>query len=206
MKKLLILDPGHGINTPGKRGPVWFNNTQAIEWSLNRELVNKIKNKIESDCTLNSNIEVVVTNPGDIEIPLPKRSKFVNDLITSKNLKSSDCLLISIHFNAAQSRFATGWEAWISKSASQRSKNFVNILYDKAEQGLNKDLSIRNYSPNQKYWTANFWIVTKTICPAVLSENGFMTNYADTQFIISESGQNKLADIHVKAIRDYFLL
>jgi len=27
-KTLVILDNGHGIDTPGKRSPIWSNNTQ----------------------------------------------------------------------------------------------------------------------------------------------------------------------------------
>ena len=38
-KTLVILDNGHGIDTPGKRSPIWEGNTQLVE-VLFPELVN----------------------------------------------------------------------------------------------------------------------------------------------------------------------
>ena len=36
-KTLVILDNGHGIDTPGKRSPIWEGNTQLFEWDFNRK-------------------------------------------------------------------------------------------------------------------------------------------------------------------------
>ena len=41
-KTLVILDAGHGIDTPGKRSPVWSNGTQLFEWKFNRDIVDSI--------------------------------------------------------------------------------------------------------------------------------------------------------------------
>jgi N-acetylmuramoyl-L-alanine amidase len=57
--------------------------------------------------------------------------------------------------------------------------------------------------PNQKYWTANFAMVKNTNCPAVLTENLFMDNKEDVEFLLSEAGRKKIVNLHVKGIVDY---
>ena len=44
-KHLWILDAGHGINTKGKRSPVWKDGSQLLEWEFNRAIVNRIAEK-----------------------------------------------------------------------------------------------------------------------------------------------------------------
>jgi N-acetylmuramoyl-L-alanine amidase len=33
---LVLIDEGHGNNTPDKRSPIWENGTQLFEWEFNR--------------------------------------------------------------------------------------------------------------------------------------------------------------------------
>ena len=33
---LIIIDEGHGRDTPGKRSPLWSDGTQLYEWEFNR--------------------------------------------------------------------------------------------------------------------------------------------------------------------------
>ena len=46
MKKTIILDNGHGIETPGKRSPIWKDGTQLFEWEFNRDVVRHIASKL----------------------------------------------------------------------------------------------------------------------------------------------------------------
>jgi N-acetylmuramoyl-L-alanine amidase len=48
---------------------------------------------------------------------------------------------------------------------------------------------------------ANFYILRKTACPAVLTENFFMDTERDCHFIMSEAGRQAVADMHVSAIK-----
>lgn len=41
-KTFVILDNGHGIDTPGKRSPVWSDGTQLFEYEFTRDIVGKI--------------------------------------------------------------------------------------------------------------------------------------------------------------------
>ena len=42
-----------------------------------------------------------------------------------------------------------------------------------------------------------------TSCPAVLTENLFMDNHTDCNFLLSKEGQQSLVDLHVDGITAY---
>ncbi len=46
-KTFVILDNGHGIDTPGKRSPVWGDKLQLLEYEFNRDIVGKISNLLK---------------------------------------------------------------------------------------------------------------------------------------------------------------
>ena len=43
---MVILDPGHGFDTPGKRSPVWSDGTQLLEWEFSRDVVRRIERRL----------------------------------------------------------------------------------------------------------------------------------------------------------------
>lgn len=96
---LIILDNGHGWNTPGKRSPVWNDGTQLYEWKFNRSLVREIKLRLDQ-----LGIPCIILVPEDDDISLGERVRRVNRIYSDH----SDAVLISIHGNAGG---GTGWEA-----------------------------------------------------------------------------------------------
>ena len=49
----------------------------------------------------------------------------------------------------------------------------------------------------------DFYLLRHTSCPAVLTENLFMDNHADCDFLISPEGQQSLIDLHVDGINSF---
>jgi N-acetylmuramoyl-L-alanine amidase len=49
----------------------------------------------------------------------------------------------------------------------------------------------------------SFYLLRHTICPAVLTENLFMDNHEDCDFLLSKEGQQSLVDLHVDGITSY---
>ena len=49
----------------------------------------------------------------------------------------------------------------------------------------------------------DFYLLRHTSCPAVLTENLFMDNHTDCDFLLSEEGQQSLVDLHVDGICAY---
>lgn len=193
MSKIILLDNGHGINTPGKCSP----DKSLMEWKYTREIANKVYSKLKEE-----GYDVRLITPEEKDISLSTRVKRVNDIC--KQYGSQNCLLISIHCNAAGSGGewlnARGWSGWVYTRCSQNTIKLANSLYDSAYE---KELKCRKPLPNQKYWTANFYIIKHTNCPAVLTENLFMDNKEDVEFLLSERGKEVIVDLHVDAIKKY---
>lgn len=194
---LVILDNGHGINTLGKRGPKFPNGVQILEYDTNRKIVAKIEELLKA-----SNIPYHILVPQIEDISLTKRINMVNEIC--KNEKN--CLLLSIHCNASPngSGKAKGWECWVGQNASNNSKRCASLFYERISYHV--PMIVRRYSREVPYWTefGNIAIVRRTNCPAVLTENGFMTNQSDSDFLASEEGLQAIANLHFDVIKRYF--
>ena len=194
MKKnnIIILDNGHGLETPGKCSPDGL--FKEYQWC--RDFVKLLKSRLEY-----WGYKVIELVPEKEDISLTARANRANEIYTLHN----SCILISIHNNAAGdgSKWynATGWEAYTSPG-NTRSDRLAEILYEEAEL---KGLKVRkDTSDMDADKEANFTILTKTKCPAVLTENMFMDSKKDLEFLNSEDGVKTLIDIHLNAVRRYF--
>ena len=190
---IIILDPGHGINTPGKRSP----DGSLLEYKYCREIQNLVCDKLES-----LGYTVVNTVLTDEDMSLSKRCKIANnfcDIYGNKN-----CLLVSIHCNAAgfgnKWMNASGWSVYISNNASNNSKKLAECLFNSAQK---LGLKTRQPEPSQKYWTQNLAMCRDTKCPAVLTENLFQDNKKDVEFLLSEKGKETIVNLHVEGIINY---
>lgn len=188
----VILDNGHGANTPGKCSP----DKRLYEWSWNRDIVKRISAKLNE---LNIPNEILVTE--DFDVSLNERVNRANKMSLMAKKQGLEPILISIHINAAGNggwKSANGWSVWVSNNASIKSREFAKILYTEAEKlGLKGNRS----TPKERYWTSNFYILKNTNCPAVLTENMFQDNKDDVEFLLSEEGKNKITKLHIESIK-----
>ena len=99
----VILDPGHGIETLGKRSPKWPDGSQLFEYEFNRDIVNRIAEDLER-----SGIKCVILVPEKNDISLSERVKRANKIWKNTGKK---CFGISIHANAGG---GTGFEVYTS--------------------------------------------------------------------------------------------
>lgn len=184
---LILLDNGHGWNTPGKRSPVWEDGTYLYEWEFNRKLVREIKRRLD-----NLNITSIILVPEHEDISLSERVRRANRIYEDRK----DSILISIHGNAGG---GTGWEAWTSVGETL-SDHYAKILYNSAGEFLRGWRIRTDYSDGDPDWESQFYILKHTKCPAVLTENLFMDNEKDCKFMLSDEGIETLAALHVDAI------
>ena len=190
---LIILDGGHGKETPGKRSPVWSDGAQLFEYEFSRDIVHRI-----SDELLRLRIPHCILVPEVNDIPLSERVQRANRL---NYQNGGNCFLLSIHANAAQKiNTATGWECHIYTDKT-RSKDFAVLLANEANDEFAPEWKIRQSLSNQPYWISNLQILRETNCPAVLTENFFMDNEKDCRFILSDEGRDRIARMHAAAIK-----
>jgi N-acetylmuramoyl-L-alanine amidase len=184
MKKNLIvlLDNGHGEETPGKRSPVWNDGTQLFEWEYNRKLVDAIHIKL-NELKICS-VKIVTENK---DISLSERAKRVNRFCENEN-----CIFISIHCNGGM---GTGWECFTDKSKDD-SDELASVFVDTFKE-LFPDKKCRGHKEE------NFTVLYKSKCPCVLTENFFMDTESDCKFLMSKEGFDRIVNLHVQAIINY---
>ena len=195
---VVILDAGHGSDTPGKCAP----DKSLYEWSFNREIVAMLCERLYGL----ENVQTVILVPEDNDVPLKERVRRVNTIVHDAKIAGKEVLLISIHINAAGHgtwNNASGWSVWVSNNASEKSKQFAQIAYEQAKL---LDLCGNRVVPKENYWTSNFYILKNTPCPAVLTENMFQDNKEDVAFLKSEEGKEKIVSLHFNAVKKYLEL
>lgn len=196
MKNLVvILDAGHGKDTPGKCAP----DKSLYEWQWTREIVAMLCERLYGL----ENIQTVILVPEEHDVPLKERVRRVNTIYHDAKIAGKECLLISVHINAAGHgtwKNASGWSVWVSNNASDKSKQFAQISYREA---VSMGLQGNRVVPEEQYWTSNFYILRNTQCPAVLTENMFQDNKTDVEFLKSDDGKSKIVQLHLNAIKKY---
>lgn len=194
MGKIIILDNGHGRETAGKRSPVWPDGTQLFEYEFNRDIVSRIKAKLEA-----VNVDVIVLVPEETDISLSERCKRVNNICDTHGAKN--CILISIHANAGG---GTGWECYTSPGETEADK-YATILCEQFKEDFPEEKMRFDYSDGDPDKESEFYILVHTKCPAVLTENFFMDTEKDCKLIMSDSGRQRIAETHYRAISKMLL-
>lgn len=190
---ILILDNGHGSNTPGKCSP----DRTLREYAWARTMTALIAQKARA-----RGIRTEIIVPETTDVPLATRSARANAIARKHGLKK--CLFVSVHINAAGAdgkwHDATGFTAWVAQNASRNSKTFARLVTAEMKaRGLGG-----NRAPNPLgYHTANFAVIRRADCPAVLTENLFQDNRTEVRYLLSPHGQDTIAEAHVAAIEKY---
>ena len=186
----VIIDNGHGRETPGKRSP----DGRLLEWRWTRDTALQLKTELEK-----RGITATLLVPEDTDVPLATRVERANAIAKTH----SDSILVSIHVNAAPGKGwseASGFSAWICDKASRKSERLAKLF-----QTLSKDMGLggNRWVPQEGFFRANFYIVKRTTMPAVLTENLFQTNRQEVDYLLTPEGRNRLVALHVKAIERY---
>ncbi|MGN1217559.1 MAG: N-acetylmuramoyl-L-alanine amidase [Phocaeicola sp.] len=191
----ILIDNGHGENTPGKRSP----DGKFREYLYCREIADKVVNTLISR---GYDAERIVKE--FMDVPLAERSRRVNEICGK--VGASNVILVSIHCNAAgngkQWMDGRGWAVYTSKGKT-KSDVLAEFLYDEAEKNFVGQRIRVDKSDGDRDWEENFHVLAKTKCPAVLTENFFMDNKDDLAYLVSPEGREAVVATHVDAIIKY---
>lgn len=190
---IILIDNGHGYDTKGKCSP----DGRIREYDWARDVAKRLQAKLRQN---GLDARLIVTEQNDIS--LRERCRRVNDIC--KTVGSKNCLLVSIHINAAGGdgkwHTASGFSGWVAPNASDNSKRFARLLHIEAVKlGLGGNRSV----PLERYWVGNWAICRDTNCPAVLTENLFMDNLQEVNYLLSETGKTTIVEMHYQAIKNY---
>lgn len=193
----VLIDNGHGIETPGKRSP----DGRFREYKYNREIAAAIVEHLQ---LRGYDAELLV--PEEEDISLEERARRVNRITCQIGRPVTDTFLVSIHVNAAGNGKkwlnATGWCAYTYYGHSE-SDNLANCLYRAAGRHLKGHYLRKDSTDGDPDFEAPFYILKYTYCAAVLTENGFMDNQLSLEFLESEEGKKAIVALHVEGIIAY---
>lgn len=213
----ILIDNGHGIQTKGKRSP----DGTLLEYAYTRELARQIVKILQY-----RGYDAQLLVPEDDDIPLSERVRRVNEICltykpsclalpTSCPTRSGispaptghpNVILISIHVNAAGNGSkwlnATGWSVYTCKGRTESDK-LAECLCESAIKNFPGRRIRTDISDGDMDWEENFYLLQKSLCVAVLTENFFQDCLSDVQFLQSRAGKQAVVDTHVEGIVDY---
>ena len=191
----ILIDPGHGHNTRGKRSP----DGKFLEAAYNRE----IARRVVADLT-DRGYDAELLVPEDNDIPLEERVRRAN--AHCNTLGKSNVILISIHVNAAGNGSkwlnATGWSVYTCKGQTASDK-LAECLCQAAIKNFHGRRIRNDISDGDMDWEEGFYILRKSLCVAVLTENFFMDSRSDLEYLQSRAGKQAVVDTHVEGIVEW---
>ena len=194
----IFIDNGHGLMTAGKRSP----DGQFREPFYNREIAKRVVSDLR-DRGLDAELLV----PEDDDISLAERVRRVNAgcfLLGKQNV-----ILVSIHVNAAGNGSkwlnTTGWSVYTCKGQTESDK-LAECLCQAAIKNFPGHRIRTDMSDGDMDWEEGFYILRKSLCVAVLTENFFMDSISDLEYLQSRAGKQAVVDTHVEGIVEYLSL
>lgn len=191
-KLIIILDPAHGSDVPGKRSP----NGKHLEYRWSREICKALANKLVAN-----DFRVEFSNNSEKEIGLSKRVSFANHLdFNAGEIK----FLVSLHNNAAGNGSdwmnARGVEIYTSKG-STRSDEFAEVIMKNLKTDFPDNNIVKfRYGNDQLGKEANFSVLMGSTYYAVLLEWLFQDNKEDYELLQNYQVNSHLVDSLVKAL------
>lgn len=182
----IVIDPGHGLYTSGKRCLKSIDPKETREWTLNSRIAGKVISKLKSY----EGYELLrVDDPtGKTDISLTTR--------TNKANKWGADFYLSIHHNAGIGGGSGGGiSAFVYPGVDKETLDWQKAIYD----SLIKYTGLKG-NRSQPLAQADFHVLRETNMPAVLIEDGFMDSTTDTPIILTEDFAEKSANALVEVI------
>ena len=163
---IVVIDAGHGGKDPGATSVLGF-----YEKDINLSIAQKVASSLR-----NRGANVVMTRNSDRFVELEDRAAVANNY----NAK----LFVSIHADSNPDHSKQGYTVYIANSASWGSKITA--------QELINSLSATGLRSNG-VGRADYRVLVKTRCPAVLIETGYLSNSYEASILNRAGFQDKMA-------------
>jgi N-acetylmuramoyl-L-alanine amidase len=173
---IVFIDPGHGGSDPGAVG----NGIQEKDINL------KVSLKIRDRLNQYKDVKVVMSRDTDKTMSLKER--------TDKANQSNADLLISVHVNASTSTSASGYETFVYTSVPSSTVAFQNVLHAEMTRLIGKSINDRGKK------SANFHMLRESNMTAALTENLFISNKRDSEWLKKDEFLSLLALGHVNGV------
>ena len=171
--RYVIIDPGHGGHDRGGHSGRVYEKHLALDTALRLEYLLKQRG-----------IRTKMTRRSDIFISLPGRVAMGN--------RYRNSIYVSIHFNHAWRREASGLETFYHGSEGKKLANHV-------QRGIASKLR----TPNRGAKYARFYVIRNSKNPAILVEGGFVSNRRERERMKKAWFRQSLAEGIAEGIAKY---
>lgn len=184
-QKTIVIDPGHGGKDQGTHS--------SVQPAYEEKKVNLATARLVQRFLQKLGYKVIMTRTDDSAVELSDRAVLAN--------KSQCDLFVSIHYNSAPNKQASGIEVYYfnskediarAKASEQLAGYVLQNVIDKTQA---KARGVRK---------GNFAVIRETRMPAILIEGGFLTNDVERDKILEPAYRKKIALGIVQGIEHYF--
>ena len=201
--KVIVIDPGHGGKAEGAQNKALRLKEKNLTLQTAKLLAKKLKSR---------GYVTYLTRSKDTDVPLEKRTEFANN-------KQAD-LFISIHYNGAGSKQASGVETFVYSFANHPStERDVATASDKVLGTINKfdeantflawniqnQLRLHLQLPDRGVRHGRMAVLKGLKCPGALIECGFISNLQEASTLKTNSYQERLTLSICEGIQRYYL-
>ncbi len=168
----VVIDAGHGGydrgGIPGQR---------VSEKDMTLDVAQRLRSVLAA-----SGYRVVMTRDSDVFVPLGTRTAIANSY--------SNAIFVSVHFNSATRRGASGIETYFYSRDSLALASAIHHYVAGGAPSENRGVRRRGY-----------FVLRRTNMPAVLVECGFLTNPTEASYAQNASYRQKLAEAIAAGVR-----
>ncbi|MCM1468234.1 MAG: N-acetylmuramoyl-L-alanine amidase [Alistipes sp.] len=189
-KYVVVIDPGHGGEDPGKVG---------INDALEKEINLAIAKKLEA-VLLEAGYEVVLTRTTDDGLYQSTDSnKKVADMKKRCQIieEAKADIVVSIHQNSFSQESVRGAQVFYYKYSANG-----QVLADKIQTALRDRVDEENTRTIKD--NSTYYMLVHTPCPTVIVECGFLSNRAEAEKLCTDEYQDKIANAIYEGIGEYF--
>ncbi len=189
----ILIDNGHGKETPGKRSP----DGSFREYAWTRKVARMVCDIFQAE-----GYDARLLVPEEKDISLQERCRRAN------RYDKKNTLLVSLHNDAAGNGSewmkGRGWSIWTTRGVTE-SDTLAESIYQRAVKTFAPPLKVRTFSwKNLGHdWEENLYILLHTYCPAVLVENFFQDNREDVAYLKTDAAKAACAEVIVEGVKNY---
>jgi len=181
----IVLDPGHGGADPGAMG----------HGLVEKELTLVLARLVREALLQYEGVEVLLTRESDVTVSLTERARIANE--------AGADIFLSLHVNAFSDPRPRGFESHIHSSLADTSRT---AQIRAAIHQRTAEVFLRFGSLDRGPKKADFTVLRKTRMPAVLTENGFLTNPEDARLLKDDRFLRAVAEAHARGVAEAFKL
>ncbi len=193
MRYLVILDAGHGLDTPGKRTPLFPDDSFMHENEFNRSVVRKIDLLLEKSDI----IDTFFTVTEKYDVSLAERVQRANDIYEQNKELYDKVVLISVHANAL-----TG--SWGTQNGTSTYHYPTNPVDKKFAEVIHAHLVQATKLRDRGVIGEQFYIIKNVKMTACLCECAFMDNLTEAKLLMSDEFRQSCAEGIVNGLKEYF--